>query len=153
MWNTKTTYTANQLVIGSDSAIYQANTTTQGNNPVGDGGAHWITTAWAGGTTYAQYAYAIGSNGYAYTSLAAGNVGHNPTADAPTIGTQGTYWQNNGPPSQVIQVDPQLASPTGFPYPNFFLAPGSPARGTANQTYNVTSLGGVTISTPNIGAQ
>jgi hypothetical protein len=35
---------------------------------------------WAAGTTYADGAAVTGSNGTAYTSLASGNIGHDPTA-------------------------------------------------------------------------
>jgi hypothetical protein len=42
---------------------------------------------WAIGTTYAKSAIVAGSNGHVYLSIAAANVGYDPTSDA------GDHWQ------------------------------------------------------------
>jgi hypothetical protein len=45
---------------------------------------------WASGTTYAAGSMVNGSDGYIYTSVGSGNVGHDPTTDA------GVHWTNTG---------------------------------------------------------
>lgn len=46
---------------------------------------------WASGTTYGAGASVGASNGLIYTSVGAGNLGHDPTLDI-----AGTYWTNTG---------------------------------------------------------
>ncbi len=81
-----TTYQLNQLVEGSNGALYQSLSNLNiGNDPT-------ITAscpAWLVGTTYAKGAYAFDSFNQIYTSNAAGNVGNTPSYNS-------THWTYTG---------------------------------------------------------
>jgi hypothetical protein len=110
--------------------------------------------AWDNGTSYSgntnnTLSGVTGSDGNTYSSLSvSANLGHNPVADAPMPGTQGSWWQNNGPPNNLF-IDPLITLPGGAT-PNWRLQNSSP--GISASGADVTGLGGYSVSTPNIGA-
>jgi hypothetical protein len=111
-------------------------------------------SAWASGTTYSvsgnTFAGVTGSDSNTYGSItSSANLGHNPVTDAPTVGTQGSWWQNNGPPNNV-DSNPNFTA-AGLIAPNWVLQAGSPGLGTSGS--DVNALGGTyTVATPNMGA-
>ena len=104
---------------------------------------------WSSGTTYAAKNIVQGSDLNSYVSLVGSNLNFNPVSEAPTPGSRGTHWQNNGPSNNVFSSDPKFVAPTSVP-PNLALQNGSPARNAS--TSAVTALGGYAVATPNVGA-
>jgi hypothetical protein len=109
----------------------------------------WSSSTGYSGMTNNANAAVLGSDGNVYTSLSSStNLNHNPVTDAPTPGTQGSWWQNDGPPNNQF-INPKISSPGGIT-PAWTLQTGSPGLGTSGS--DTTALGGYTVSTPNIGA-
>ena len=111
---------------------------------------------WSGSTTYSGVTNnsnqsVLGSDGNIHVSISSSaNLNHNPVSDAPTPGTRGTYWQNNGLPNNIFGSDPKLTVAGGYA-PSWTLQSGSPALNASGA--DVTALGGYAVATPNIGAQ
>ena len=74
-WVSTTVYMAGQLVLGSDSVLYQSLVNlNQGNDPT----VSFPAAAWASATTYSIGQNAIGADGMIYTSLQNSNTNNSP---------------------------------------------------------------------------
>lgn len=91
-WAIGTTYAINDVVIGSDGAVYSSRVAanlahdpttslTQWTLYFGPLVATEYVTTWGVSPTFALGDHTVGSDGLIYTSLAAGNINHNPVGD------------------------------------------------------------------------
>jgi hypothetical protein len=121
-------------------------------------GGGYSIAPWSSSTTYSgtvndttsAVTAVVGGTTYTFSALSGStNLNHNPATDAPTPGTQGSWWQNNGAPNNLFE-DPLITTP-GTSSPVWTLQSGSPALNASGA--DVTALGGYAVATPNIGAQ
>lgn len=91
-WAVGTTYAINDVVTGSDGAVYSSRVAsnlahdpttslTQWTLYFGPLVAEEYVTTWSAVPTFALGDHTVGSDGLIYTSLAAGNINHNPVGD------------------------------------------------------------------------
>lgn len=91
-WAIGTTYSINDVVLGSDGQNYSSLVAANiGNDPTtalakwtlyfGNLLAQEYVTTWSSAATYALGDHAVGSDLQVYISLAAGNINHNPVGD------------------------------------------------------------------------
>ena len=78
------TYMKDQVVTYSSTPFISLIDLNLGNTPSA------TPAAWASGTTYAATNQVYGTDGYIYTSVGSGNIGHDPVTDA------GVHWTNTG---------------------------------------------------------
>lgn len=83
-WDAVTTFFKNQVVTRSAVAYMSLIDLNINQDPAS------APALWAVGTTYAAAARVGGSDGFIYTSVGSGNLGHDPTLDA------GVHWTNTG---------------------------------------------------------
>jgi hypothetical protein len=83
-YSATTVYSKNQVVTYSSVAYMSLINLNSGNTPSAS------PAAWAIGTTYGAGDAVAGSDGIKYTSIGAGNIGHDPTTDG------GANWTNTG---------------------------------------------------------
>jgi len=83
-WDTTVTYFKNQVVTRTSVAYMSLIDLNLNQDPAS------APAAWSSGTTYGAAAAVAGSDGIKYTSIAGGNIGHDPTTDG------GIHWTNTG---------------------------------------------------------
>lgn len=84
-WDSTAIYFKNQVVTRSSVAYMSLIDLNTNQDPTSS------PAAWSSGTTYGAGAAVAGSDGIKYTSVAGGNIGHDPIADL-----LGVYWTNTG---------------------------------------------------------
>lgn len=84
-WSATTTYKKDQVVLQSATSYRSLISLNLNQNPTTTFVATWLV-----GTTYASGNSVTGSDGFIYTSVGSGNVGHDPTTDG------GVHWTNTG---------------------------------------------------------
>jgi hypothetical protein len=112
-WAQATTYALGNFVLFNGTEYLSIAAANTGNFPSAAGSIWWVALSlgtsymsltdlnignnpasgpalWAAGTTYATGNKVGGSDGVIYSSIAGGNVGHDPTTDA------GVHWTNTG---------------------------------------------------------
>ena len=107
-WNALLTYSAQDIVRGSDDRYYQAvNPNLQGIDPVsatGDWQEIRFVAVWNAGYTYSQGSLAVGSNGALYRCINGNTTGDDPTSTPAEWSIVGTTGWN----SLIEDITPQL---------------------------------------------